>query len=321
MPFLEYTFLTERIAKPQQFIRSCVYKTLVNNKVTGDKANLYSQSTVSQRDIQRVFRFFDWLLKWFKRPTKYDRNDFSVSCRAVFVALALVYYFRLNEQSRQQFKNEMSKICLVDEQSIPVTFEQAVSDEFDWVSDHINLPIDIAPTDALKENIYAIIVCTMTHIPVIIVGPPGSSKIGVANDILDTVTSNQAVVVYKSEMFQNDLMQIADCCLTNTQPSNLAKEVVIDGFVKAYECIIQQDSIDTLFGVMDFTHFLTYIDKVASQTNIVSSEIVVQSLEINFNGSNYFNEILTAFLDEVSPSSNFLSQPISRRDWSKQFIN
>ena len=174
---LEYTFLTERIAKAQKFIRYCAYKTLINNKVADDKAKLYSQSIVSQRDIKRVFTFYDWLLKWFKRPTKYDRNDFSVSCRAVFVALALVYYFRLNEQSRQQFKNEMNKICLVDEQSIPVTFEQAVNDEFDWVTDHINLPIDIAPTDALKENIYAIIVCTMTRIPVIIVGPPGSSKI------------------------------------------------------------------------------------------------------------------------------------------------
>ena len=124
--------------------------------------------------------------------------------------------------------------------------------------------------------------------------------------MLDTVTSNQAVVVYRSEMSQNDLMQIADCCLTNAHPSILAKEVVIDGFVKAYECIIQQDSINTLFGVVDFIHFLTYIDKVASQTNIISSEIVVQSLEINFNGSNYFNEILTAFLDVVSPYKHMI---------------
>ena len=101
-------------------------------------------------------------------------------------------------------------------------------------------------------------------------------------------------------MSQNDLMQIADCCLTNVQPSNLAKEFVIDGFVKAYECVMKQDSINTFFGVVDFTHFLTYIDEVVSQTNIISSEIVVQALEINFNGSNYFKEILTAFLNVVS---------------------
>ena len=201
---LEYTFLTERIAKAQQFIRSCVYKTLINNNLAEDKAKLYSQSTVSQRDIQRVFTFYDWLRKWFKRPTKYDRDDFSVSCRAVFVALALVYYFRLNEQSRQQFKNEMSKVCLVDEQSIPVTFEQAVSDEFDWVFEHINLPIGIAPTDALKENIYAIIVCTMTRIPLIIVGPPGSSKM-VSFKI---VTSNFQCPVSKQKNDSDILMTL-----------------------------------------------------------------------------------------------------------------
>ena len=118
------------------------------------------------------------------------------------------------------------------------------------------------------------------------------------------MTSNQAVVVYRSEISQNDLKQIADCCLTNTQPSNIAKEVVIDGFVKAYKCIMQQDSINKFFGIMDFTHFLTYVDKVASQTNIISSEVVVQALEINFNGSNYFTEILTAFLNVVSANKH-----------------
>ena len=173
---LEYTFLTERIAKAQKFIRYCAYKTLINNKVTDDKAKLCSQSTVSQRDIQRVFTFYDWLREWFKRPTKYKVDDFSVSCRAVFVALALVYYFRLNEKYRKQFKEEMIERRPVGEQGIPVTFEDALNDEFKWVSEHVDLPVGIAPTDALKENIYAIIVCTMTRIPLIIVGPPGSSK-------------------------------------------------------------------------------------------------------------------------------------------------
>ena len=173
---LEYTFLTERIAKAQKFIRHCAYKTLVNNNVPEDKAKLCSQSTVSQRDIQRVFTFYDWLRKWFKRPTKYNADDFSVSCRAVFIALALVYYFRLNEKYRKQFKEEMMERRPVGEQGIPVTFEDVLDDEFKWVSEHVVFPIGIAPTDALKENIYAIIVCTMTRIPLIIVGPPGSSK-------------------------------------------------------------------------------------------------------------------------------------------------
>ena len=201
---LECTFLTEQIASAQAFVRNCAYKTLVNNNVPEDKAKLCSQSTVSQRDIQRVFTFYDWLWKWFKRPTKYGRDDPSVRCRALFVALALVYYFRLNDQSRQQFKNEMSKFCLVDEQSIPVTFEQAVSDEFDWVSEHINLPVGIDPTDALKENIYAIIVCTMTRVPLIIVGPPGSSK----TFSFKIATSNFRIPVSKQKDDSDILMNL-----------------------------------------------------------------------------------------------------------------
>ena len=130
-----------------------------------------------------------------------------------------------------------------------------------------------------------------------------------ANDILDTVTSNQAVIVYRNVLSQNDLIQIANYYLTNTQPSNMSKKFVIDGFVKAYECLMKQESIKTFFGTKDFTHFLTYIDEVASQTNIISSEIVVQALEINFNGSNYFKEILTAFHDLVSAYKHTIIWP------------
>ena len=99
MSSLEYTFLAEGIAKAQKSIRHCDYTTFVNNHhLPEDKAKLCFQSTVSQRDIQHVFTFYDWLQKWFKRPTKYNVDGFSLSCHVVFVALALVYYFRLNDK-------------------------------------------------------------------------------------------------------------------------------------------------------------------------------------------------------------------------------
>ena len=40
----------------------------------------------------------------------------------------------------------------------------------------VELPTGIARTRALKENLFATIVCTVTHTPLIIVGAPGSSK-------------------------------------------------------------------------------------------------------------------------------------------------
>ena len=60
-------------------------------------------------------------------------------------------------------------------QTIP-THLQAFSDELDWYIKHVELPTGIAKTQALKENLFATIVCIVTHTPLIIVGAPGSSK-------------------------------------------------------------------------------------------------------------------------------------------------
>ena len=40
----------------------------------------------------------------------------------------------------------------------------------------LSLPTGIAKTEALKENLFATIICTVTNTPLIIVGAPGSSK-------------------------------------------------------------------------------------------------------------------------------------------------
>ena len=46
----------------------------------------------------------------------------------------------------------------------------------DFYTDNLILPVGIAKSKALKENIFATIICTVTKIPLIIVGAPGSSK-------------------------------------------------------------------------------------------------------------------------------------------------
>lgn len=183
----EYDFLTHLISEAQKLVRRYALNHLRNLLGTAtprarlfdkvDKAEIFSQSTVSQRDIQRVFTLYDWLENWFLKPTKYGKEDkFHVSVRALFVALALVYYFRLNNRDREHFRSQIFMKRSIGTSGIPPTFEESLSDELDWVGQVIDLPIGVAPTDALKENIYAILVCTMVRIPVIIVGPPGSSK-------------------------------------------------------------------------------------------------------------------------------------------------
>ena len=136
-------------------------------------SRISSRSCVSQRDIQRVFTLYQWFMKIYNKMKPHgDRPDYSR--RAVLVALGIVYYMRLNNTYRTQYSEFLDK----PEFRLPneVTFTKAFEQELNWYIEKVELPKGIARTQALKENIFATIVCTVTHTPLIIVGAPGSSK-------------------------------------------------------------------------------------------------------------------------------------------------
>ena len=100
-----------------------------------------------------------------------ERSDYSR--RAVMVSLGLVYYMRLNKEYRDEYRRVLDHHTRLPNE---VNFSQAFKDELDWFMSQVDLPTGIAKTQALKENLFATIVCTVSHIPLIIVGAPGSSK-------------------------------------------------------------------------------------------------------------------------------------------------
>lgn len=170
------TFMAEQIARAQKLLRRYASEHLRNCKISETEASISCKSTVSQRDIQRVFSLYDWFMKLFKRFNRHN-NEFDRNVRALFVAIGVVYYFRLNEQFRKDFSESMFVKRPVGNLGIPISFADALSYEINWfMKNLITLPDRIAPTEALKENVFATIVCVMTHTPLIIVGPPGSSK-------------------------------------------------------------------------------------------------------------------------------------------------
>ena len=132
-----------------------------------------SKSCVSQRDIQRVFTFYQWLMSVYGKLKHHGEDRVDYSRRAVMVSLGIVYYMRLNSQDRKEYEEVLNrKVSLPGE----VSFSEAFNEELDFFCKSIELPPGIAKTRALKENLFATIVCTVTHIPLIIVGAPGSSK-------------------------------------------------------------------------------------------------------------------------------------------------
>ena len=196
---LEYETLIEKISLSQHLLRQFTKDYLIHANVTEKDATAASFSSVSQRDIQRVLKLYIWLKSSFQLLEKYGYsgtseersvgNNWQLSVRALFVSLALVYYFRLNAKYRKEYAIRLdAQPFLVTQviegcdkgthrfEGIRVTFTKALKDELDWLMENVDRPVGVADIQPLRENLYAIIVCCMTRIPLIIIGPPGCSK-------------------------------------------------------------------------------------------------------------------------------------------------
>lgn len=186
--------LTDLIGKSQNLMRSYALDQLKTCGLSEGEASACSRSCVSQRDIQRVFTFYEWLMKMYGAFRPYGKNH-DYSARAVVVALGLVYYLRLDSKHRKMYEEELDHQTTLTRISFSKTFDE----ELNWYIKHVDLPEGIAKTRALKENLLATIVCTMTHTPLIIVGCPGSSKTLSFNLTLANLKGEES----KREVFRN----------------------------------------------------------------------------------------------------------------------
>ncbi len=205
--------LTELIVLSQNCMRRYALDQLKDCGLSDAKASEYSRSCVSQRDIQRVFTFYRWLYDMYMRYTPFS-SQCNYNVRAVAVALGLVYYLRLNNAYRKKYRE------VLDHQMAPfqVNFTRTFKEELNWYIEHIDLPKGIAKTQALKENLFATIVCTMTHTPLVIVGSPGSSKTLSFNLALANLKGQESKVPQfrQTEIFKALDPQIYQCSRRTT---------------------------------------------------------------------------------------------------------
>ena len=182
--------LADRISKAQKLIRDFARKQLENH-FSKTEAEVRAKSCVSQRDIQRVFTFFDFFIK---SPSS-SPDSFRSPEHALWVSLGIVYYIRLDAEYRQLFSRRMDELS---EHCMGPKFQEAFEDEIDFYVSHMHLPSGVAKTRALKENLFAIVVCTVCRIPLIIVGAPGLSK---------TLSFNLASANMKGAESQNEFFR------------------------------------------------------------------------------------------------------------------
>ena len=165
--------LTNLIVESQQKMREYASDQLQESNVEGDVAKLCAKSCVSQRDIQRVFTFYQWLMKLYTKFNPHNELPEKYHRRAVMVSLGVGYFMRLDTKYRNRYQQYLDHF---DRLAGEITFSEALKDELEWFIEQVKLPASIAKTRALQENVFATIACAVTHTPLIIVGDPGSSK-------------------------------------------------------------------------------------------------------------------------------------------------
>ena len=105
---MQMASLTELIMTSQKLMRDYAFNQLSSGGLDEHEARISSCSCVSQRDIQRVFTFYQWVMDSYTRYKPYgERQDYSR--RAVLVALGIVYYMRLNSQYRKKYEEYLDK--------------------------------------------------------------------------------------------------------------------------------------------------------------------------------------------------------------------
>jgi hemicentin len=127
---------------------------------------------VSLRDIQRVFD----LVSFFKdlEGIVKGHKDGNETRRAILLTTAAVYLLRLSPMYRERFIQKIE--ALPSERSQPLQITPVLDEAMNRILDETDLPKGIARTIGLKENCFMTLICALSRTPLIVIGPPGSSK-------------------------------------------------------------------------------------------------------------------------------------------------
>lgn len=132
---------------------------------------------VSLRDIERCMKMVLWFYQQGallfplideKKQDKKRMTDYVI--RSLILAVGVCYHASL--KNRDAYRDSIAK-----ELSINATdFSEEINLCQEVFTDQVQCPASTARNDALKENVFMMIVCMNLRVPLFIVGKPGSSK-------------------------------------------------------------------------------------------------------------------------------------------------
>ena len=153
------------------------------NGLSLDEARIRARTVVSLRDIQRVFSLFSFFMNEFGDVTEQLKLLPHFHKRCMLLSVAIVYYLRLDARSRVEFLDVLR--CLPGGATEACLLEETLNYVLELVIKNTNLPKGIAPTRGLKENVFMALACCLSRTPLMIVGPPGTSKTLSVNTVSD----------------------------------------------------------------------------------------------------------------------------------------
>eukprot|EP00698_Gefionella_okellyi_P024583 TRINITY_DN8719_c0_g5_i1.p1 TRINITY_DN8719_c0_g5~~TRINITY_DN8719_c0_g5_i1.p1 ORF type:complete len:3387 (+),score=808.47 TRINITY_DN8719_c0_g5_i1:93-10253(+) len=180
----------------------------------------FGHSSVSQRDIARVFHFTAYLLESGILGQPGDVPNTRLR-RALMTAVALAYYFRLpvsplsDREDEQEQQAKVLRSVLADELSAAMDvagFNFAA--EIDTVVNQFScprnfvIPPGIALNQALRENLMAAVICIQCRVPLGIFGRPGTTKTYAVRFAVDSMKGEQSTTEFCRRFAAVDLFWI-----------------------------------------------------------------------------------------------------------------
>ncbi|KAL1518601.1 hypothetical protein AB1Y20_002889 [Prymnesium parvum] len=195
-PLAEQVELASLIQKSQELTRKFAYEHIAalsasapTPLASSDEVRARASSVVSLRDIMRVFKLFAHFNQFLAlrlvstegacQPLIFsseEEPEYVRRRRAMLLTISVVYFLRLSPEHRERFQRELHR----DEVGYPseLRLVPVLSECMDTLlqSRHTEIEPGIARTQGLKENIFMVATCLSARVPLMIIGPPGSSK-------------------------------------------------------------------------------------------------------------------------------------------------
>ncbi|XP_033124618.1 uncharacterized protein LOC117122951 [Anneissia japonica] len=140
---------------------------------------------VSLRDVNRCQHLANWFTEMLKKKKVANvKGDYiyinKVDTRSMILALAHCYHSRLTKaEDRKTYRKNIAAILGKAKPTWNVTetdIECMIRAEQLNILERMQLPDGIAKNEALRENVFVMLVSIMNRIPVFVVGKPGCSK-------------------------------------------------------------------------------------------------------------------------------------------------